>query len=282
MKFSETLLKGFAFAVFLGSCNNEQPIIPVETTSVNATDQNAKINAVLKLYKYGNDAIQYVKSGKFMGQVSRVSNASKYQKYTYNDNNGTTNLFITSSSYLQSTNAKFFESVYEISNGRCIANKESNGATYDYKYNVLGQLEEVFMVYQGFWLKSTYSYIFNAATNAYRLDKIVAVNQSGPVRETKFTYTAIPKKYQLNPDNVDTDLLLPFFGTFSDVLIKDVEVKSLAGAQSTEFREYNYIIDNAGHISSRTEVYHPLGKASNSSLSTTLIDYKYTQYWQGL
>ena len=96
-----------------------------------------------------------------MGLVSRVSSATTYKKYTYNDNNGTTNLFITCGTYSQATNAKGAESIYEIANGRCIGIKGSNGTTYEYKYNASGLLEEVTLFYQSSWAKWTYSYIFN-------------------------------------------------------------------------------------------------------------------------
>ena len=217
-----------------------------------------------------------------MGLVSRVSNATTYKKYTYNDNNGTTNLFITCGTYSQATNAKGGETVYEIANGRCIAATGSNGTAYEYKYNAAGLLEEATLFYQSSWVKWNYSYIFNAATNAYRLDKVTAVNNAGPVEEAKFSYTSIADKYQLNPENINAEPLMPFFGKFSDVLVKDIEIKSLSATQWTYFREYSYVLDNGGYVTSRTQVYHPFGKGSNVSLSTSVMDFKYSQNWQGI
>lgn len=281
-KITGTSLKYLLTIGLLTACNHDDSINPTENSTTEINDQNAKINAALKLVKYGDDAVQYVKTGKFTGMVSRVSNATTYKKYTYNDNNGTTNLFITCTSYSQTTNAKIGESIYEIANGRCIAVTGSQGDTYQYKYNASGLLDEVTMFYQSSWAKWNYSYIFNAATNAYRLDKIVAVNNGGPVQEAKFSYTAIADKYQLNPENINAEPLLPFFGKFSDVLIKDIEIKSTSGTQWTNFREYSYILDNDGYVTSRTQAYHPFGKGSNQSLSTSTMNFKYSQYWQGI
>ncbi|MGG7662639.1 hypothetical protein [Dyadobacter sp. BHUBP1] len=275
----------FKYLLLIGiltACNHDEPVSPASNSTTGVNEENAKTNAALKLVKYGDDGVQYIKSGKFMGMLYRVSNATTYRKYTYNDNNGTTNLFITCTSYSQATNAKIGESIYEIANGRCIAVTGSNGDSCQYKYNASGLLDEVTMFYQSSWAKWNYSYIFNAPTNAYRLDKIVAINNAGPVQEAKFTYTAIADKYPLNPENINTEPLLPFFGKFSDVLIKDIEIKSTSGTQWTNFREYNYVLDNAGYVTSRTQAYHPFGKGSNQSLSTSTMNFKYSQYWQGI
>lgn len=279
---ADNLLKSAIVAGLLTACNHDESINPTQSSTTEINDQNAKTNSVLKLIKYGDNGVQYIKSGKFAGMLTRVSNAATYKKYTYNDNNGTTNLFITCTSYSQATNAKSGESVYEIANGRCIAITGQNGDTYQYKYNASGQLDEVYMTYQNSWAKWSYSYIFNAATNAYRLDKIVAINNAGPVQEAKFSYTAIADKYPLNPENTNADPLLPFFGTFSDVLVKDIEVKSLSGTQWAHFREYSYVLDNGGYVTSRTQAYHPFGKGSNVSLSNSIMNFNYSQYWQGI
>lgn len=282
LKIAGGLFNCLLLAGITTSCIYDDAVNPIATEAVKLNDEGTKINAALKLVKYGDNGVQYVKSGKFMGMLSRVSNKTTYRKYTYNDNNGTTNLFVTCATYSQATNAKGGESVYEIANGRCIAIIGSTGDTYQYKYNASGQLEEVTMFYQSSWVKWNYSYIFNAATNAYRLDKIVAINNGGPVQEAKFTYTAIVDKYQLNPENINAEPLLPFFGAFSDVLIKDIEVKSTSGTQWTNFREYNYVLDSDGYVTSRTQVYHPFGKGSNVSLSNSTMNFKYSQYWQGI
>jgi len=178
---------------------------------------------------------------------------------------------------------RFKESIFEISNGKCISRKNSDGSSTEYKYNAAGLLEEATSFYpNSLFAKYTYSYVFNAATNTYRLNKVNTSNNGGPVHEAAFTYTVIPEKYQLNPENNNTEPLMPYFGKFSDVLIKDIEVKSTSGTQWTNFREYTYVLDANGYPTSRTQVYHPFGKGSNASLSTSTMDFKYSQYWQGI
>ncbi|MCF0071888.1 hypothetical protein LZD49_15530 [Dyadobacter sp. CY261] len=288
------LLKSLTLAGLLAACHNDQAIAPTGTDGVAVNDQNAKISPLLRLVKEGDVAIQYIKSGKFLGKISRIdvgNNYNYYFEYTYNDNNPSGDLWISRKQYQKGTNSFVQEWKYKVVNGLCVASESvALGDSYEYKYNAQGLLDEIKSSHIGnphvIW---KYSYNYNAASSSYRLHKVASSNsQFGPEIETTFTYTSIPAKYSWNPvdatiymDQGNIDRYLPIFGKFSDVLVaKTVEQSLKNPATKSSNKEFTYITDSDGLVTSRITQTSKGNNPPASSPTTTIL--KYSSSWQGI
>lgn len=261
--------------------------MPTEPTGITNNEQkNAKISPLLRLTKEGDRTIQYIKNGKFFGKISKVdegASTSYRLEYSYDDNNPAGDLWITKKRFHKTTNAFVQEWKYKVVNGLCIASEDlAQGYSFEYKYNPQSLLDEIKMSVQGNVSGSwNYSYTFNAATNAYRLTKIISTSVNfGPNIESTFTYTAKPDVYPLNHEKGNVDKYLPVFGKFSDVLVEKVVEKSLQNpASPSSNTEYTYITDADGLVTSRTTRYTSGTNSSGLSYNAIL---KYSTTWQGI
>jgi hypothetical protein len=282
------LFKSLLLAGLLAACHNDQTIIPDEMVGVERNDQTAKISSLTRLVKDGNTTLQYVKSGKFFGKISKTDNgsSSNYRyEYTYDDNNPTGDLWISKKQYKKSNGLLVQEWKYKVVNGRCVASERvAWGYSFDYTYNQQGLLDEIKIIINGSvsgnW---KYSYNYNAATSSYRLAKIISNSvQLGPKHEYSLTYTSTLDKYSLSlPEVGDIDKYLPIFGKFSDVLIQKCTTKSLEYPNNPWVNDnYTYITDNDGLVTTRTtETTYGNNPPSGSGYVETL---KYSDNWQGL
>lgn len=277
------LLKGFAFAALLTACNNDQAVMPTETSSPVSNNQKAKISALTRLTKEGDVTVQYVKAGKFFGRVSKASaeSSSFYYEYVYDDNNPQGILWITRKQIKKSDGTLLGVSTYKVVNGLCVLSTEPGGGNYEYFYTPQGQLSSVKNfknAQQVGYVNFSYNYL--SATNSYRLNSLTEL-KNGVNFELSYTYTSIVDKYPLrNPlivnapsvEHGNMDTFLPIFGKFSDVLIDVI-------ASKTHNYKQTYVTDSDGLVISKT--------LTVSSGNNPPVDYgtkalKYSDTWQGI
>jgi hypothetical protein len=281
------LLKTLVLAGLLTACHNDQTIAPTETSGVERNDQSAKISPLLRLVKEGERTIQYLKTGKFAGKVSKVdygSSSNYYATYGYDDNNPAGDLWISKKLFNKAGNSFVQEWKYKVSNGVCVLSQDLVQAySYQYLYNGQGQLDEVKLIINGgVSAKLKYSYNFNAATNTYRLNKIVETSTNfGPNIEFTFEYSPLPDNYSLNFSIYNIDKYLPIFGKSSDVLVEKRVEKSLANpANPAQNYNHTYTVDSDGLVILR-KVEKTFGNTSPSG-SGTAEALKYSTSWQGI
>lgn len=280
-------LRCFLLAGIMTACNHDEPITPTQNSATEVSDQNAKISSLTRLVKDGERTIQYVKSGKFFGRISSLSEPSwsnyRYE-YTYDDNNPAGDLWISKKQYQKSNNLFVQEWKYKVVNGRCVASERvASGFTFEYLYSPQGLLDEIKMAVKG-TMSGTWKYSYNyiAATNAYRLAKITENSiQSGPKFEFTFTYTSTADKYSLNSTDGNIDKYLPIFGKFSDVLIQKRTTKSLQyPANPLEHENYTYITDADGLVTTKTSQITTGNNPPSGAGYTEVL--KYSDAWQGI
>lgn len=263
----------------LTECNNDKAVSPAETSVISTNDQNAKGNALLRLVKRGLTNIQYVKSGKFFGKISKVTDPTFRTEYTYDDNNPNGVLNITSKRYKKSTNILVEEIHYKVSNGLCFKSENITEVSHkEYHYNAQDLLDEVNM-YMGITGAKTlnFTYLYSAATNAYRLSKIESnPNVSGLTDKVNITYTSQPDNYSLNPDYIGVDKYLPIFGRFSDVLVEQY-IESPLGSLPL-YHKFVYAIDSDGYATLE-QIEHSYGGPKKWYDSVIL---QYSSNWQGI
>lgn len=135
-------LKWLLLAAIFTACNTDQ-IVPSKETAQVVSNQNAKGNVLLRLVKRGATNIQYVKSGKFFGKVSKVTGATYRTEYTYDDNNPGGLLKINSKRYNKLTNALVEEIQYKVSNGFCIGSSNATTLAFSEYYYAQNHLDEI-------------------------------------------------------------------------------------------------------------------------------------------
>src|SRR5688572_19164339 len=140
------LLKSLMLAGLLTACHNDQEITPTETVGITANDQNAKISPLTRLVKNGQQIIQYVKSGRFTGRVSKISNyygINSSMEFTYDDNNPNGDLWIGQKLFVNGSTLQY-EWKHKVANGVCLESLNlTNGTFTTYKYTPEGYLNEV-------------------------------------------------------------------------------------------------------------------------------------------
>jgi hypothetical protein len=286
-KTTTLVIQGMLLAGLLGACQNEDALIPSESNSTLLNDQNAKTAAELKLVKNGETTLQYIKSGRFTGNLSKVSEVAYYTNYSYDDSSG--NLWITSKCYEKATNALVKEIKYQISNNRCIKSIDvTNGRNYELKYNEIGRLDEINESGGGPSQKHVFKYDYLSGPGVERLSEITSSSPVGPFKRVNFFYTVGSQpskqdKYHLNPDNSGLDKYLPFFGKFSDALIQRVQITPLPYTnQSKPFFQYYYGFDYNGYVNSITKEYYPLGYGYNAGKQTSYNLLTFSANWAGI
>ncbi len=282
------VLKALVFAGLLAGCQNDEMVSPTENASAIVSDQNAKTNGEeLKLVKDGATTLQYIKSGRFMGKLSKVSEVAYYTVYSYDDSTG--DLWITSKRYGKATNALVKEIKYQISNKRCIKSIDvTNSRTSEYKYNETGRLDEINDSGGGPSQKKVFKYDYIPDAGAERLSDITTSSPTGEFQRVNFFYTignqpAKQDKYFLNPENSGFDKYLPIFGKFSDVLVQRAQITPLPYTnQSKPFFQYYHGFDANGYISAVTKEYYPLGYGYNAGKQTSYSQFTFSTQWAGL
>lgn len=268
------LLKSLILAGLLTACNHDQAITPVEAPDITANHQNAKISSLLRLVNDSGHTIQYVKSGKFFGKLSRVDKGpwdDYYVTYTYDDNNPSGDLWISKKTYKSSNNSFVKEHKFKVVNGFCVQSENDTGTTFEYKYNLQGYLDEVKQFDQGVLLESwKYKYDWT-----YRLNTIEHKKDGKPYHSYHFVYKQIEDKYPLNTEYGIKDKYLPFFGKRSNQVIQEIVDQNFT-TNITGIKTYysSYVTDSDGLVTSREKV-------ESSAVSTETFKYSASS-WQGI
>lgn len=280
-KIAGTSLKYLLAIGLLTACNHENLVNPTQGSATEVKDQNAKISLLTRLVKNGQQNIQYVKSGKFFGKVSRVNEApwsGYYLTYAYDDSSPSGDLWIHRKMYKSSTDAFIKEERYKVVNGLCILSEDDYGSIHEYKYTPQGYLDEIKYNYQGNLLQSwKYAYTYSGSGQIYRLNKIERKKDGKPWINYNFTYKQIQDKYPLNnPLNIEdgnVDTYLPFFGNHSDLVIESITDENLETNKSVQTFYTGHVLNNDGLVISREKVKY----------ATVSIEiFKYSDNWQGI
>lgn len=282
------LLKLLVLAGLFTACQNEDLVAPTDNGGIAVTDQNAKTNAELKLVKDGTNTLQYIKSGRFLGKLSKVYGQYYNTEYLYDDSTG--DLWITSKRYQKSNNALVQEIKYKIVSGKCVTSIDvTNGWTSVYTINEMGRLNEINLSNGALTQKKVFNYNYNSATGTDRLSNIIISTPVGAYQQIDFHYSiGAPSgtkiaKYHLNPEHTGLDMYLPYFGKFSDLLVQSTEIIPLPYTnQAKPYYRYYYGIDNGGYAISRKRQYFPLGSGNEAGKQSCYSDLKYSTNWQGI
>lgn len=276
-----TVLKTLVFAGLLAACNHDEMVTPSEQVKNGISDQKAKISSALRLINDNGHTIQYVKSGKFSGQISRVNEApwaGFYLTYTYDDSNPSGELIVRRKKYKSATNSFTEEERFKIVNGLCTMSENDFGSAYEYKYTPQGYLDEVKFFHNGALMESwKYKYGYDLVNQVYRLTDIERKKNGSPWINYHFTYKSTQDQYPLNnplnTENGKVDRYLPFFGKKVDRLLESITELDLTTNKSVTTFYTNYITDSDGLVSSRERI-----KSSAVSLET----FAYSTNWQGI
>lgn len=284
---SGILLKALVLGALLTGCQNDEALSPQETAGIAVNDQNAKVTTELKLVKDGTTTLQYIKQGRFMGKLSKVSKTAEYTLYSYDDSSG--DLWITSKTYTKSNDALINETKYKILRGICVTRiNVTSGWTSQYIYNEAERLDEINMSSGALTQKWLFTYDYNPATGSDRLNHIVKSTPVGDYEQINFFYTVglVSEKkdvYKLNSQFLGIDPYLPYFSKSSDVLIQQVFVKPLPFSnQAIPHYKLFYSFDANGYAIGRNIEFYPLGWAKEAGKQTFYNVYQYSTGWQGL
>jgi hypothetical protein len=285
------VVKALIFAGLLAGCQNQDIMAPEAAVNVTTGDQNAKTTAAeLKLVKDGLNNIQYIKSGRYTGRVSKVSGQYYYTTYSYIDG-ATTELYtIVSKRYHKASNTLDREVHYQINNGRCTQSTDiTNNYVLNYQYGgEFGRLDQISRVGNSTKINFTYTSGSGSTIGSDRLQKITYSNSNGAYKEVTFTYTngMLPTKadkYSLNHEHTDLDKYLPVFGKFSDVLVQQVVISPLPYTnQSKPYYAYYYGINNDGYAISQERHYFPLGYGYEAGKEANFTALNYSTNWLGI
>lgn len=272
------LLKTLALAGLLSACNHDESVTPTQTVDVTVKDQNAKISPLLRLVDDDNGSVQYVKSGKFFGRVSRANEApwsGYYLTYAYNDSNPSGDLWITRKLYMSSNNLFIKEERYKVVNGLCMLNEDDFGNIHEYSYTPQGYMNEIKYtkkgILSGFW-KYAYNYIGSDQT--YRLSKIEHKKDDKPYHTYNYTYKQIQDKYPLNIEEGNVDKYLPIFGKGSDLVLETIVDQDFETNKSITTFYTSYVTDGDGLVTSRDRIKY-------SALHIEKFKYS-ASTWQGI
>ncbi|ACT95716.1 hypothetical protein [Dyadobacter fermentans] len=221
VRIAGSAFKCLALAGLLIACNNDQVVAPTEPTSAAVGDQNAKLNPLTRLVDDSGQSIEYKKSGKFFGKISRVGKSplnDEYVTYTYSENPAGY-LSISKKTYKASNNSFIREHKFKVVNGQCTQSENDNGDIFEYKYNSEGYLSEVNQFIQGI-LTESWKYKYDWT---YRLNVIEHQKEGKPYHTYHFkSYTSIENKYPLNIEIGIRDRYLPIFGKCSKFQVEEI------------------------------------------------------------
>ncbi|MGX5855506.1 hypothetical protein ACWKW6_17760 [Dyadobacter jiangsuensis] len=288
LKIAGTSLKYLLAIGLLTACNHDDPITPTQNLEAVSIDKNAKISSLLRLVEDGDASIQYFKTGKFKGRISYIdpgAGKNYCYKYNYDDNNPAGDLWITKRLYNKSGGQLVSEMKFKVVNGLCVLSEALSGGSAYFSYNAQGQLDEITIKSQGnIVMTAKYSYLFDAASNTYRLDNILRTEVGlNYVNEYKFAYSQLPDKYPLNYEIFSfTDKYLPIYGKFSDVLVSvhSVTLDIKKGSPTPTHYLHTYTTDSDGLATMiETKIAYGNNPPAGSSIITNL---KYSTAWQGI
>jgi hypothetical protein len=289
-KTTSIVIQGMLMLGMLGACQNEDALAP-QNGSAPREEQNARTAAAeLKLVKDGLNNIQYIKSGRYTGRVSKVSGPYYYTTYSYVDGATTDTYTIVSKRYQKASNILEKEIHYLINNGRCTQSTDiTNNYVLNYQYSgEFGRLDQISYVGNSTKVNFTYASGSGSAIGSDRLQKITYSNSNGAYKEVVFTYTigmspTKEAKYPLNHEHTDLDKYLPIFGKFSDVLVQQVIVSPLPYTnQSKPYYKYYYGLNNDGYAISQERQYYPLGYGFDAGKEANFTVQNYSTNWQGI
>lgn len=287
LKIAGTSLKYLLAVGLLTACNHDEPVNPAQNSTTEISDQNAKISYLTRLVKNGQQNIQYIKSGKFFGRVSKISSyygsSLSYMEFTYDDNNPNGDLWISQKLFVNGGILQY-EWKHKVVNGLCVESLNLTDGTFsENKYTPDGYLDEIKNYSsQGGAHTGTidYSYGFNVAANTYRLAKVTySTPAQGPTIEYSFTYTGIPNKYPLAISNNGELRDLPIYGKSSDVLVDQITHHYFFANASIHKKKFSYTTDADGLVTSMTTA---LSKDNGAPYSTETRPLKFSESWQGI
>lgn len=286
-KTTTLVIQGMLLIGLLGACQNEDTLIPSEPSPASLNENNSKTTAELKLVKNGETTLQYIKSGRFTGNLSKVSETAYYTNYSYDDSSG--DLWVTSKRYAKASNALVKEIKYQVTNNRCIKSIDvTDSRNYEFKYNETGRLDEINESGGGPSQKHVFKYDYISDLDAERLNEITSSTPTGAFKRVNFFYTvggqpSKQDKYRLNPENTGLDKYLPIFGKFSDALVQRIQITPLPYTnQSKPFYQFYYGFDYAGYVSSITKEYYPLGYGYNAGKQSSYNLLTFSTQWAGI
>lgn len=283
------LLKCLLLAGLLTGCQNEDVLTPAGTVANVSNDQNAKIAAEIRLVKDGEKIIQYHKSGRFAGYVSKVGDQYYYTTYSYVDGGVPGAYSVTSKQYAKGNDALLKEVNYVVNeDGVCTKRHDlTSNKISNFTYKNRTRLETITL--QGSSEKAEFIYIVASDTGKDRLDRIIHSNNNGAYKEIEFFYNmgvgtqTKPDKYALNNEHTCLDKYLPIFGTFSDVIVQRAQITPLPYTnQSKPYYEYFYLLNNDGYPISLDRHVYPLGKGFNAGKQSSVSLFKFSTQWAGI
>ena len=283
------LLQCFLLAGLLTGCQNEDVLTPVETIANVSDDQNAKIAGEIRLVKDGEKTIQYHKSGRFAGLVSKVSEQYYYTTYSYVDGALPGAYSITSKLYLKGNDALIKEMHYDVNeDGVCTKSHDvTSNQISNFTYKSRTRLEKI--TREGSSEKIEFLYTLDQTTGKYRLQKCIYSNINGAYKQITFFYdlgvgtSTKLDKYALNNEHTYLDKYLPVFGKFSDVLVQSAQITPLPYTNQTRpYYEYYYLMNANGYPISSDKHSYPLGYGNNAGKQTTLTVFQFSTQWMGL
>lgn len=285
------LVKVMLLGSLLTGCQNEDMLTPEAAVNATVGDQNAKTaTAELKLIKDGLNNLQYIKSGRYTGRLSKVSGQYYYTNYSYADGVTTDIYTIVSKRYHKASNTLVKEIHYLINNGRCTQSTDiTDSKVLNYQYSgENGRLDQISYANNSTKINFTYASGSGSTIGSDRLQKITYSNSNGAYKEVAFYYSTgmsptKPDKYFLNPEQTDLDKYLPVFGKFSDLLVHLAIISPLPYTnQSKPSYLYYYGLNNDGYAISQERHYYPLGCGYDAGKETSFTAQNYSTNWQGI
>lgn len=268
----------------MSNCNTDKPVVPVEAPVAIPDNQNARLSPHVKLVKHDAKNIQYIKKGRFTGNVSKILNyftTGSYLQFDYTeDSNGD----VVISEKLRASNGKLTrEWKMRVVNGLCIEIEDlADGTFTQFEYDQLGykQQAKIFDTkggkLRGTW---TYAYNYNAGANTFRLGKVTFSHPvAGPLAEYTYTYNKIPNTFPLYIDQQGKIEYLPIHGKQSDVLVDQIVEHQIVSAESAK-KTFSYTTDPNGFVTSMTIASNYLHDKPYSIVTQAL---KFSENWQGI
>lgn len=281
---ARNLLKTFAMAGLLMACNNEQLLPPLEKSGVEANDQNARKNPLIRLVNDDSKNILYIKGGRYAGKIAKVLNyypSGLCLQYTYADD-AQGNLIITEKLCVPNGPVKK-EWKHKVVNDLCMETEDLTDGTFtQYEYDQLGYKQEAKLFEKkGGKLMHTWSYTYNynAGAKTFRLGKMTFISPTyRKLCEVSFTYTKIPNKFSLYLDFQGDIEYLPIHGKQSDVLVDQIVSHEVVTKIDSK-QQFAYTTDKDGFVTSRTVYSKYLHGEPYSIITQTL---KFSDNWQGI
>ena len=223
------LLKAFALAAILSSCQNEELVTQQAQNGFTENDRNSKTIFIPQLVKEGANELEYY--GDYdvnRGKLKKLTNTSEdaYTEYQYN---GST---VVAQRKKISTSALIYQVTYQLDGlGRCIESLSTEtNKSLKYEY---GQSNRLMKVYCKVNPNERIEFIYEQSA-VTSLKSINFFNQANAAtKEVSFSYMVqggnpMENKYPTNPDALGiTSKYLPIFGIFHSYLPTHESTKNL-------------------------------------------------------